>query len=411
MEKMLVAKKKTLLEHPFFASDLYRGKGVVPRKDIPTLRTDGESIWFNEDFVENKIQVWETIFGLCHEILHIRFCDNIWMRGKVPILANAAADYVINMVLSDFGIKRPEWVLYDEKYRNMSKTEIYHVLLEQMPKDGNGQGDSDDNDGQPGNDPGNGQGNGHGKPGNSQNKDNPGNQGQGQGQDGKWNIGEIIPYNGPKSDKELEAEAKQRILEGVRAMKQKMGSLPGFLKKLLKDYVEEPPLSWDEMLTPLLRSIMEGEPTWENVDRRYLAHDIFLPGEKGTTGKAIVVIDSSGSTYDQVERFIGQIRHILNQVDLKMDLVQQDTEVQEIVEDFVPCDDFELKGGGGTDFRPVFEMIENGELEGDVVLFFTDMYGRYPEDEPHIPVIWIDYDGGYARNRVPFGHIIEAVKI
>ena len=45
---------------------------------------------------------------------------------------------------------------------------------------------------------------------------------------------------------------------------------------------------------------------------------------------------------------------------------------------------FKVKGGGGTDFRPVFEYVK--KLEADHVLtnlkgliYFTDGYGIYPE--------------------------------
>ena len=55
---------------------------------------------------------------------------------------------------------------------------------------------------------------------------------------------------------------------------------------------------------------------------------------------------------------------------------------------------FELKGGGGTDFRPVFshveELGEQGELRGSKgLLYFTDGKGRYPKKRPDYDVAFL----------------------
>jgi predicted metal-dependent peptidase len=305
------------------------------------------------------------------------------MKSRNQKIANMAADYVINLTLKDFGFKVPEWVLCDEKFRNMTKDEVYQYLIDKLPP-AKEQEQSDDG---------------------GDDKEN----GDKEQKVERWDIGSIKPYEGNKSERELESDMKRRIIEGVKALSKQKGEMPGFLKRLLDEFVQEPALSWEEELAPILREITEGTPTWENMDRRYIVHDIYLPGEKGQTGKAIVVIDSSGSTYRMVESFIGQVRHVLNQVDLKMTLVQCDTEVTEVIEDFDEehAKNFELKGGGGTDFVPAFDLIENGSLEGDVILFFTDMYGSFPDFEPSKPVIWLDYQGSYPEKDVPFGRLIR----
>jgi predicted metal-dependent peptidase len=40
----------------------------------------------------------------------------------------------------------------------------------------------------------------------------------------------------------------------------------------------------------------------------------------------------------------------------------------------------------------------------DVLVFFTDGYGEFPEEEPCIPVCWIMPDGDCRE--VPFGQVI-----
>ena len=80
-------------------------------------------------------------------------------------------------------------------------------------------------------------------------------------------------------------------------------------------------------------------------------------------------------------------------------------------EDLVPLfADWKKKGvggGGGTDFRPVFEAIEKSGIIPDVLVYFTDGYGTFPDKEPSYPVIWASITPGYAY---PFGEVVD-VKI
>ena len=62
------------------------------------------------------------------------------------------------------------------------------------------------------------------------------------------------------------------------------------------------------------------------------------------------------------------------------------------------------KGGGGTDFRPVFDHIEKNEVAPDVLVFFTDTWGEFPAEPPPYPVLWIvDVPGAH----VPWGEMIH----
>jgi predicted metal-dependent peptidase len=66
-----------------------------------------------------------------------------------------------------------------------------------------------------------------------------------------------------------------------------------------------------------------------------------------------------------------------------------------------------LNGGGGTDFRPVFDHIQENRLKPDYVVFFTDGYGSFGDD-PGLPLLWVmtsEVDppfGETIRVNVPF---------
>ena len=53
----------------------------------------------------------------------------------------------------------------------------------------------------------------------------------------------------------------------------------------------------------------------------------------------------------------------------------------------------EMKGFGGTDFRPVFkrvqEIIETEHAEVDFLVYFSDGYGNFPKEEPAYPVFFV----------------------
>jgi predicted metal-dependent peptidase len=63
----------------------------------------------------------------------------------------------------------------------------------------------------------------------------------------------------------------------------------------------------------------------------------------------------------------------------------------------------EISGGGGTDFRPVFDWVEQDRISPDLLVYFTDAQGRFPEREPPYPVIWLVK----GKSRVPFGDRIQ----
>ena len=71
-------------------------------------------------------------------------------------------------------------------------------------------------------------------------------------------------------------------------------------------------------------------------------------------------------------------------------IITKDTDIDVLI------NNFELAGGGNTDFRPAFEYIEelrkNGELTNlNGMLYFTDGMGVYPRKKTEYPVAFI-YD-------------------
>jgi predicted metal-dependent peptidase len=64
-----------------------------------------------------------------------------------------------------------------------------------------------------------------------------------------------------------------------------------------------------------------------------------------------------------------------------------------------------MSGGGGTDFRPVFDWVST-HADGAIVLYATDGFGTYPQTPPPWPVIWVLTPPHVEPSRVPFGSVV-----
>ena len=68
--------------------------------------------------------------------------------------------------------------------------------------------------------------------------------------------------------------------------------------------------------------------------------------------------------------------------------------------------DFEIKGHGGTDFRPVFEYVAKLREEGELkklkgLLYFTDGYGEYPKKKTPYDTVFVFPERDYVEQDVP----------
>lgn len=113
----------------------------------------------------------------------------------------------------------------------------------------------------------------------------------------------------------------------------------------------------------------------------------------------IIAVDTSGSCEGElVERFLTKTCNILKQTEnfaskVNIHIIQCDARIQEDrkIESAAELEEYisrlSLKGFGGTDFRPVFEYVEDlreaGELKRtDGLIYFTDGYGIFPAVPP-----------------------------
>lgn len=132
----------------------------------------------------------------------------------------------------------------------------------------------------------------------------------------------------------------------------------------------------------------------------------------------VIALDTSSSVYgEEVRRFVALTYDILKSTEtfderVHVKIVQCDTRIRHIDDiDSLGelrswCGKMRIYGGGGTDFRPVFElvdqMVDDGELrELGGLIYFTDGYGTYPEWVPGYKTAFVFCDDEPREETVP----------
>lgn len=132
----------------------------------------------------------------------------------------------------------------------------------------------------------------------------------------------------------------------------------------------------------------------------------------------VIVVDTSDSCSDGViQRFLEETRSVLSAEELFFENanlhiiqadagVQLDTVVHSARELEALCQDFQVRGLGGTDFRPAFayvnRLVEEGaltDLKG--LLYFTDGFGTFPERRPDYDVAFVFFRADYQPPETP----------
>ena len=132
----------------------------------------------------------------------------------------------------------------------------------------------------------------------------------------------------------------------------------------------------------------------------------------------VVAIDTSGSCQGKtVELFLRKTYNVLKSGDsfferVNIHIIQCDSKIQHDVkitndEEFEAyMQDVELKGFGGTDFRPVFEYVDGmiarhefQNLKG--LIYFTDGHGTFPEKMPDYQTAFVFVEEGFSIPEVP----------
>lgn len=132
----------------------------------------------------------------------------------------------------------------------------------------------------------------------------------------------------------------------------------------------------------------------------------------------VIAIDTSGSTSGElVQTFLQKTYNILRQQEtfftkINLHIIQCDAQIQEDAK-ITSQEEFDeylktmrIRGLGGTDFRPVFEYVDQLRRDKEFVnlkglIYFTDGYGDFPEHQPDYYTAFVFVDDEYNNPNVP----------
>ena len=371
-EKLITARVGLLLRASFFGNLATRLKLVNADEWCGTAATDGRHFYYNSRFVDMlRPREIEFLFG--HEVLHCVY-DHFGRRGdRDPQIWNIANDYCVNADLVEHRVGEKITTvpcLYDAKYKGMSSEEVYDALMKNAKKinlsDLLDQLIDEHLDGE---------GDGSGKDGDKEGKGRP-----------------------KLSDAERQA-IKDEIKEAMLAAAQTVdgaGNLPAGVKRLIQD-LTEPKMNWRELLRMQLESTIKSDYTWMRASRKGWHMDAVMPGMKLDPMIDIAVaLDASGSISESMLKdFLSEIQGIMDSFPAyRIHVFTFDTEAynpaQYDSDNLDDICDYEVKGGGGTDFDAIYNYLKAEEIEPKRLVVFTDGYpfGSWG-DENYADTVWI----------------------
>lgn len=413
MRAMVRSRTAMVLDAAPFWATLSLRLTLVESTTVPTAATDGTRMLFNPDFVLSLSEAQRQ--GLiAHETAHCAL-GHPWRRGsRDPKRANVAMDYVINPLLVAAGFTLPEGALLDPQWTGHSFEWVYDRLPAQDPDQ-----DSDSGDQQPGT---GGVDVMDAPPAPQDTSDEPGDQDQGTGggadQD-QQNTTQQPPQGPPDLTEADWAQAVTSVAATVEAQGRGT-SAAGQARDAAGQCKRRE--DWRGVLQRWAQERAAKDYSWSHPSHRYRHLGVILPSlHSPTVGALLVAIDTSGSVDAAMLSIMQeQVRAIADDIQPSaIHVVYCDADVQG-VETFANGDpvDLTLRGGGGTDFRPVFDLLASETLDPAPigVVYMTDLDGTFPRVAPEVPVLWAVPETPYTsarggrdglQSRVPFGDVLE----
>jgi predicted metal-dependent peptidase len=355
-DRIIVARVGLLLRHPFFGNMATRLKIEAADDWLMTAAVDGRKLYFNTQFF-NAMDNKEVEFVIAHEILHMVY-DHLGRREeRNPMLYNIAADYIVNNLLVDDRIGRKPRVVdcyQDFKYRGWSSEEVYEELFKEAKKNGEefvkqlGEmlDEHLDLEGDGGED---GEGEGKGRP----------------------------RYSKAELD-QIKDEIKEAMIQAASAAG--AGNVPAGVARLIKEMTESK-MNWRELLRQQIQSTIKSDYTFARPSRKGWHTGAILPGMNFQDTIDITVgLDMSGSIGNaQAADFLSEIKGIMEEFkDFQIKVWCFDTKVYneqdfsaEGGEDLM---DYEIVGGGGTDFDANWKYMKAHDIQPKKFIMFTDGY-------------------------------------
>lgn len=376
----------------------------------------------------------DLLFVFAHEAFHqiLLAKERAILRNIEPgtpewKLWNMAQDYVINVMIEDLGIaKMPRDLYYDEnapecqkwnregrgikvnfcydpKFRGWTTEEVYDYLLKQRGLPQNVRGIMG----------------------------LPTPTAPGKEVDAPVDVVRGVPRSSEEA-RRFYREIEDKIIKGYN-----IARVPSGLERII-DEILRPKLDWRSLLQRYMKFAIMGsgreDYTWYPPHKKkYVVTGIYLPGMYERAVRAAVAVDTSGSiTETEFKYFVSEVQGILNAFpSYELLIIVCDDHIEtrnkgivdgELIQYVATRDDYIFirhrrgtvppgfwRKGGGTDYKPVFKLIERLYFKPDVLVYFTDLICGpecFPPYKPPYPVIWVCTSSPREAYKPPWGDVI-----
>ena len=369
-----------------------------------------------EDKTQNNIGQRHLWFLILHELRHYIYLHvNRWMdfspilndanKHSSAQLFNIAADYVINGdLVNDYGDMqeafKPEFIpsgIIDKtgQYTGMSAEEIYFALLKEQQQKGSKSGAA-------------------GQQGETDSSLSSGSKrlevhDLRDATEEELAQGKAVS-NVSQQGKEIDNDELVKVIHtGIQIAKIK-GKAPASAERILKELVQTK-TAWNVQLRKFMRGFEKGSLNYCRPNRRFLSQGMIMPSsaKKLRLKHVVLAMDTSGSISEkELNLFASEVNKLVVECRVEtLTVIFADSNVANVQTFKRPKENIGKKlipaGGGGTDFRPAFDYVKRHTLNPDVFIYFTDLYGSFPDksDAPKATIWAVPEEGKYID--VPFG--------
>ncbi len=404
--KLAAARTRLILDKPFLGALVLRLPLVAADpKWCQGAVTDAKKLYYNQDYI-NALDIQQTQFVLAKQALHCALSHFARRQHRIKHRWDLACDYAVNPLLIKDGLKAPPETLVDDGYAGMTAEEIYHYIgdldnedseldkqSEDLPDDQDNP-NQDDSDQQP-------------SPGDcdqeSQQSPDQGVDDNDEEMDGLASQPEALT---PQEQEELSVQWQQRLAGAAQSAMQ-AGKLGGSMARMV-DFMLQPKLPWRMLLARYMTASARDDYSYSRPSSRRGDPAIF-PSLRSSQINVAVGMDISGSVDDkEMNEFLSEIDAIKGNMRARITLLPCDASLAEGAPwIFEPWEEINLpetfKGGGGTDFNPVFEWLDDQDQNPDLLVYFTDCKGTFPKVLPSYPVIWLVK----GKDQPPWGQRVQ----
>lgn len=358
-KKIEQAKTKLMLENPYFGT-LITSLELRVNSNLINTRNLGDVFEYNEEYLE-VLTVNEITTLLANSAMHQALFHTERGKGKVSSVWNLASDYAINDLLVENGFMLPPMANYASRFETLYAEQIYTLLLSEL--------DLQEND---------------------------------EPQEEEQQTEQISEQDIPTEL--LSQEEYELLLEQLNIKLEKHGDLPKGIERFVASKSMSQ-ISWRDELYRYVNAHAKSDYKMFPPSKKHLYRGIALPSIYGEELKIVVAIDTSASIDDELLKlFLAELYEIMQVfTHYVIELIECDASIQNI-QHLTPMEPLEptLKGGGGTDFRPVFEHIADENEDFKFLIYFTDGQGTFPNYEPLIDTLWVTL----KEVDVPFGEVL-----